>query len=1062
MNDKKGGKKSLNPQQQVAANPDKNVVVSAGAGTGKTTVLSERFVKFAERIPAGKVKDSLSAVVSITFTNEAAGQMRERIYQKVFEKYLQADNREKAHWFKVYRNVDSAQISTIHSLCRTLLARFPLEAGVSPTFTVDNEEIKPDDYLEEFFSHCLRGEEPLAEEVRDEDLAQIFTGLLDTTGKKFPVSKEILKDVLSKLYDNRNFAGRNVRELARETPEKVAEKYRQLLARLNVLSEVDEEEIRFFAEYAVGIAKLYTEFEQFLRRNYRAVSTVDFNGLLIYALNLIRRFQEEKPDYFEKISPKMLMVDEFQDTSPIQWELISAIAEKAGTVMFVGDEKQSIYKFRGADVTVVRTAEEFIRRRANSEVVVLETNYRSTGELLEIINAVFRDVFSGAEKPYEARFQELKPAEDNIGKTGRIFVVEPRIQIETGNPTEGQSAELLSVIKHLLVDEGRSPGEIMVLTLKNNVVAQIVKLLRENGIPAIPLGGKGFWGNPETKFFVHLFNFLTEPRDTAALFSLLRDGFGIEPRHIFRFLAMDKFLSGELTEKERENMGFLWYRLEKFACDNDSLSSEEGRQLVEVYKILNELREYSSRYGIFDTALKALSFPGVLAKLIESAPEVKWLNIQKLLGILANYQNAGLPLETAVEMINAEKDANARGPAYPVDTANFVRVSTIHSAKGLEAPVVVIVDGGRGGSQSKGDVFFDSEIPGNFIPKLASNRDSAFLRAINENLLKPKDKAEQKRLAYVAITRAKEKVFIIPLLARNLRMNSTILKTLSGRAKYSKQKDTLEGLPEGFGVFTPEWFPDEESELLLGKSPGRKYTKQISTGKISPARVEISATHLAEFIACPMYFHLKYGEGRGSVRFRSAPAKSGAKQFGSLVHRFAALLPMIPFDDLKDKIHTAVPDAELAEKLISALKQLLNTGLFPTDEPTFTEVPIHFAENGIIITGQADLIIGNTIYDFKTGERDNFTLRVYSAQLDLYRRGTARSLGVPPEKIKTAIVWVDTNSARVEFSTPLPDTDEKIALFRQYAADKNLPLPHTAELCFFCEYKKVCHPEGDK
>ncbi|MCD6532109.1 UvrD-helicase domain-containing protein, partial [bacterium] len=523
--------------QKIAADPTRDVIVTAGAGTGKTTVLSLRTLRYLEDFDPSQISDAVKKIVAITFTNKAANEMRERIFEQVFARFREATTGKEAQkWFKIYRDIENAHISTIHSLCRTLLTRFPLEAEVMPNFSVDNAAIDPAEYIEEFLDKMATEKSELMRKVRDY------------------ADRWEIRNILTAIYEGRQYLSESLYQLCEELPDKLAKKYADFIE--NYGGNVTDTNADSFmdsllqvADITIKIAQLYTEFEKFIRSGYRAVSTLDFNQLVIGGLKLVKQFSEEQMKY---IAPEQLMVDEFQDTSPIQWELIEHLAGYSGRVMFVGDEKQSIYRFRGADVTVVRSGEEFIGKRAHKTIVSMDKNFRTHPRLLSVINRIFKGIFPEiSQNDYEARYQELIPGEEkkweNPQKAG-FYIVLP-------DSFESQEEAVSGIIKQILAEKEKwdeeDLGKFMVLANSNDLVSSVVSHLRREGIPALALTPHGFWASEEISFFVHLLNFLHEPRNTKDLFYLLTSPiFGVDSETIRR-----------LPSSTPED--FLWNRIEK-------------------------------------------------------------------------------------------------------------------------------------------------------------------------------------------------------------------------------------------------------------------------------------------------------------------------------------------------------------------------------------------------------------------------------------------------------------------------------------------------------------------
>ncbi len=428
-------------------------LVCAGAGTGKTTVLATRFLNYTWELDLPNIRNSVSKIAAITFTEKAANEMRERIFELAFNNFIENND---SRWFTIYRTVEMASICTIHSFCRSLLAQNPLKAGINPSFNVEPQDIPAQEYTEEFLSFLVEGQL----DKKDTVLWMIEK-----------LSRKNIKSCLSEIFRKRQYLGKAIHKLAGANPERLAKQYKEFVIDYinkkaeNYLSELEDimqndplfpeisgnvidtlnaflsQEVKQYscgedilnrlndilrgkrlkgrisqlreslkdekkistaewknldelATLAVEIAKLYVEFEKYLWAGYEYDSTVDFNELLIRTLALFDKLDEKQK---QNIYPANILVDEFQDTSPIQWDIINELAKYSKNVLLVGDEKQSIYRFRGADVSVIRKAEQFIIDRKGDKLpqnpYPLDINYRSSRRLLRLFNRIFRHHF---------------------------------------------------------------------------------------------------------------------------------------------------------------------------------------------------------------------------------------------------------------------------------------------------------------------------------------------------------------------------------------------------------------------------------------------------------------------------------------------------------------------------------------------------------------------------------------------------------------------------------------------------------------------------------------------
>ena len=152
----------LNENQKKISDPGFDVIVCAGAGTGKTTVLATRFLRYINESNAENVYELAKRCCAITFTEKSANEMRERVFQYAFEKFHETGEQS---WFDIYRSLEFAQISTIHSFCRSLIAQDPLGAEMEPNFDVESKEIPAEEYTEQFLSHLIENYPHMMDEI---------------------------------------------------------------------------------------------------------------------------------------------------------------------------------------------------------------------------------------------------------------------------------------------------------------------------------------------------------------------------------------------------------------------------------------------------------------------------------------------------------------------------------------------------------------------------------------------------------------------------------------------------------------------------------------------------------------------------------------------------------------------------------------------------------------------------------------------------------------------------------------------------------------------------------
>ena len=1099
----------LNENQKKISDPGFDVIVCAGAGTGKTTVLATRFLRYINESNAENVYELAKRCCAITFTEKSANEMRERVFQYAFEKFHET---EEQRWFEIYRSLEFAQISTIHSFCRSLIAQDPLGAEMEPNFDVESKEIPAEEYTEQFLSHLIENYPQMMDEI--------FWAI-----KK--LGRGNIKTCLSEMFKKRQYLGDSISELARAEPYELRIKYQnfidnkerdfaeivrerlqdfidsseknsasdELLAEIEKILlgcepngefleeifdalkgrripklrklveireylkkmkfiglELTESELNEIARLSIEMAKLYVEFEKYIWLGYEKESTVDFNELLIRALNLIENIT---PEQVRKIFPMHLLVDEFQDTSPIQWKIIRKLADYSDSVMFVGDEKQSIYRFRGADVSVVKKGERYISRRDGGKSGVafpMNENYRTSKRLLEIFNKIFNNCFPAkATFDFEAEFQELKPAE-NADDDGFLWLVNPDILDDEGNFTIEQTHIVGDIIKMSLdkgIPDGRrwNFGDFLVLATSIEKVFNIVAHLGELGIPAIPLVNSGFYSASEIIFLRSLVDFLADTRRNGALFSLLT--------HPIFDIGMDKIY--EILGNETDIS--LWDRLKIFyeGYDKSKNYSDDEIKLMKSFEKLSDMLENLANKSIYSILEQFLSDEEILSKILDDTPDFRSANIHKFLMHIYELEASGRDVNEISENLRSEKDKNETGFATPSETVDVVRISTIHSAKGLEANIVIVCDrGSKGRDWSSNTKFYaEPEIPYMFVPKIPNN-DSKFFALIRQ-IASLKNDAESKRLFYVAFTRARRHLFIVPTKNGGDFFSNTI-SALGGKFD-KKGREILwsENIPDGVNVLNASeiWYP-ENGKIAERKAEYKPVIDYVDKEIISE-NLWISVTDAASFFTCPQYFKLKSniltGEYSESERKEFPP-----NEFGSIVHKILSTLPGDEAEivQMAERLCT---DEKVKKSVLRTVEKFLNSDFFKSlKDDVDTEVPLYFSVNGIRFKGFIDAMTENMLWDYKTGRRNSFTELEYFYQLNIYRLAMAKYRNIEPEKIEAKIIWLSDSNLNVQHIEWDDKIFDKIEMLKSNFTDKEKfeSLAAVRNYCDYCPMRRYC------
>jgi ATP-dependent helicase/nuclease subunit A len=791
-----------NAEQRAAIEAGGRVFVSAGAGTGKTAVLVERFVRAV--CEQGVDVDS---ILVITYTRKAAGELRARIRRE-----LRARGRP-----DLARELDGAWIATIHGFCHRLLKTYPFEAGLDPRFRE----------LDEAQAAVLRSEAfdlALEEFCSTEEPARLQ--LLATYGAR------ALRRMLTGIYETLRSAGRPlVLELGDRAPleervERLREAARCLardvdatpLARANAgrmldalegepradrLVDLSEhrargergatyEEARRVVEQAAldELAMRDRDLLQLLLDRFgesyadakQREGALDFEDLQLAARDLLRAHPTLRER--EHLRFRSIMVDEFQDTNRLQCELIDLLAEGPGRpeLFFVGDEFQSIYGFRHADVQVFRE-----RRELEGGGLVLSHNYRSRPEVLAAVNLLFREEFGDEFQPLAASGGFADPV---FGHPVELLVTDKASYAGTG--THWRRAEAQHIARRVkeLVDSGTAaPGEIVLLFAAGTDAEWYEEELRRAGVPTYRATGRGYFGQQQVVDLLAYLRLLHNRYDDQALVTVLASPFvGVSNDTLVLirraaskrplFAGLEKGPPPELDERDTRLLRAFRQRYDRLVTQLPRLSLE---RLCE--RIVAE-HDYD------------------LAILVQWDGRRRYANLRKLARLARSYEELrGPDIEGFVRFVHEQEAVGAKEleAVAEEEGADAVRLLTIHAAKGLEFKVVVVADAGRDRPPPGGDEILalsDGRFGFRVADPITSKRRGAFdyeaVRATREG----EERAERLRLYYVAMTRAIDRLIVSGAIDRESTADaSTPMGWVLGRLNADEELAAANGGP---------------------------------------------------------------------------------------------------------------------------------------------------------------------------------------------------------------------------------------------------------------------------
>jgi ATP-dependent exoDNAse (exonuclease V) beta subunit len=789
------GGRTFTPEQAEAILDDGGeLLLSAAAGSGKTSVLVERFVRHVREQAV-----SPGNILAITFTEKAAGELRARIRARFLELGLRDAARE----------AEGAWISTVHGFCARLLRAHSVAAGLDPGFSV----------LDETTARSLR------ERAWDE----AFAAWLDDRGApaldlSASFGADALRGAITEIHDALRSSGDTVPRLPLPAPAPLpdrgvllrareaaalalaGEKDGKTLARaLDALARCGEAFAALDGDALPDAATLETfafkgrlkAFDDEAPARYREVlaaytqacanhrgahaaaeldvllggyagayaagkrarSALDFDDLELLARDLLRETPSIRATYAERFA--RIMVDEFQDSNPLQVELFGLLDR--GNVFVVGDELQSIYGFRHADVDVFR------RRRASLQdggrALALTRNFRSRPEVVDAVNGVFAARF-GADSGLlvAGRGDEGTPAAPRV----ELLLTEQEgwDDVDLGElprTLRWRQAEARLVAQRIrdLVDGGEAaPEDVVVLLRATSDMPVFERALEDQGLQTLAAGGRGYWGRQVVRDLCAWLAALANPRDEEQLYGVLASP----------LVGVSTDALALVSEAGRGNV---WRLLERvFVLDEDP-ADLRGRLFPEDRE---RLAAFAARFAAERELAPRLALDTLLRRAIEASEydlhvlrlpggARRLANVHKLLGLAAEHERThGRDVRGLVDRANAELEADARETDAPVELgdAKAVRLMTIHAAKGLEFPVVVVADLGRGygyKSESPALLVRDGRL-GLRLTHFDGQTEACLDHKELVDEARQRAAEEEDRILYVALTRAEERLIM--------------------------------------------------------------------------------------------------------------------------------------------------------------------------------------------------------------------------------------------------------------------------------------------------------------
>jgi ATP-dependent helicase/nuclease subunit A len=939
---------------------ERNTAVSAGAGSGKTAALVELYLRLLAGETSLERPLEVEEIVAITFTEKAATEMRERVRRGIEERKKGTGG----EWERLLRDLSSASISTFHSFCSRILRENPAEAGVDPCFTVLDEyssrtELREaiDGVIEEALDEAsepllgLLRLFPLSGRGRGKGIVDHLEELCRRLAGAGMTAADLSSSAETLHREGEALHVDGLRELAA-----LAAEVRRILSGKEKVfhrslapfpSLLDPERLHhdhpgapataaFLARCLAGnwgnekpvkdalqaaLEKLQLGLFQLRSREAVAALTdfagrgeaayarrkggrgaLDYDDLMLRTRDLLRRNAAVRDEYRRRFP--VVMVDEFQDTNPLQKELLSLLCGPDQRLFVVGDPKQSIYLFRGADVEVfVRTRDEIAS--SGGDLLYFQESFRSRPAVIDFVNSFFAEVMTGGEAfdvPYEAG-DVLEPQRPADGGP-------PAVELLSGDPDAKGAAKRTDEARRtgeriLRLASGKDPvrvydlrrdgesaefvprpprfGDMAILFRRFSNLKVFERELRLHGIPYYVVRGRGFYRCREILDILNFLRYLEYGRNLVALAGVLRSPLcGVSDETLYLLSRA----SGGLRAWEKNHSAI------------DFPEPDERERLDALAALLRHLRPLRDRLTLaelLEEIIAATGFASILLTTFQG--DQKAANLRKLVEFSRSFTGAGKGLlrrfVNRLERLVEEEPTEAEA-VISAEGENVVRLMTVHQSKGLEFPVVFVPELGAGSPADHGAVGFDEELGiGIKLPLPGGEWGESLARRKIAERRRKREAAEQKRLFYVAATRARDHLVL----------------SGEGRGEWRKWIDRFLAGP-GAGLVTvadgdqreaaapvpspSKVLPDPAVVLLAAE-------RVLSWRPPAPAVMTFSPTALEDYRHCPRKYYLKVVLGMDEGLFaellgeRSGKGRHGSSsglEKGNLAH---ALLERLDF-----------------------------------------------------------------------------------------------------------------------------------------------------------------------
>jgi len=990
-------KKKLNKEQLEAIRHGKGpLLVIAGAGTGKTTVITER-IKWL--IAEGLAKPA--EILALTFTDKAAREMEERVDRALPYGYTQM-------W-----------ITTFHSFGERVLRQEAIHIGLNPGYRLMTEAESIIFFRKNLFKFKLNYFRPMGNPNK------FISGML----QHFARLKD--EDVSPKQY-------LDWAKLNNETTRQPARQVKQL----------NNEEKTIESEKYSELANAFQKYEELKIKE----SLIDFSDLITNTLQLFRMRKNILKNYQEQF--KYVLIDEFQDTNFAQNELAILLAGEKKNITVVGDDDQAIYRWRGAAVSNII---QFRQKFPKAKLAVLTKNYRSTTEILDrsydLIQNNNPDRLEVKEKISKKLEGERKIKGEKIE-----LIYEERVEDEAE-----KVVKKINYLKSRPKDEGGelySWRDFAILVRANSQAEPFARALSRAGIPYQFLGPGMLFRQPEVKDLIAYLKLLDNFTDSVAFFRVVSmPVFGITTRDIYAINNFAKRVGISLFEAVEVVVAFFlgdeghWSRMKNYQNYLPYIGETTKEKLTKIMKMVNRHLDLAKKETAGQVLYFFLEDSGILKELAEykTVKEEKTaLNISKFFDKLKSFETeheeANVP--AVVDWIEMAMELGESPLAADTDWVqnDAVNILTIHSAKGLEFPVVFLVN-----------------LVNQRFPTVERHEQIPIPDELVKEILPEGDYhlEEERRLFYVGMTRARDRLFLTAANfygegKRERKISQFVIETLG--ENNTTMKPAFAEASEGKQLTLLEW----------------KKTEELPAKTIKQPIEYLSYSQIESFTTCPLQYKYRY-----IIKIPAPPSAAGS--FGTSIHltlqKFyervkrderpgqADLLKILDEvwlpvgygskqyeEKMKDRGHIMLQaffekfyDPDRKPK---SLEQIFKIKLTPT-----LKIGGKIDRVDETLEGKLEII------DYKTGKRPSDKEIAGNLQMTVYALAACDSgiYNKKPEEVILSFYFFDAQEKVTSTRTKeqLEEAKDKLAQKAQEIASSDFP-PRVGKWCDFCDFRLIC------